>query len=279
LKELRERVLRGKYRIPFYMSTECEQLLKRFMVLVPSKRISLRRCMGEQWINMQSEDLIPHTNEAVDLEDEARHARMKLWGFNAESVHDNLEANTCNHEAAMYYLLGRANLPPLDAAPASDTVFSASGPAAGQAATPRRRQSVAAVPSGGAKAADGGGGDGAAVAEVLPRLHRTNTFGGGDGAPKSSTPAPNKAKLVRRHTEAGGRGDDSGAAATGVPVASLRTRTRQNGLEDRKVSRTRCETEPADPHHAARGVSALVLQICYPPVCRPSPQAQVLLVI
>jgi hypothetical protein len=32
LKDLRERVLRGKYRIPFYMSTECEQLLKKFMV-------------------------------------------------------------------------------------------------------------------------------------------------------------------------------------------------------------------------------------------------------
>ena len=35
LKELRERVLRGKYRIPFYMSTDCENLLKRFLVLDP----------------------------------------------------------------------------------------------------------------------------------------------------------------------------------------------------------------------------------------------------
>jgi hypothetical protein len=30
LRELRERVLRGKYRIPFYMSTDCENLLKKF---------------------------------------------------------------------------------------------------------------------------------------------------------------------------------------------------------------------------------------------------------
>uniref|UniRef100_UPI00398EA00A MAP/microtubule affinity-regulating kinase 3a isoform X8 n=1 Tax=Pristiophorus japonicus TaxID=55135 RepID=UPI00398EA00A len=41
LKELRERVLRGKYRIPFYMSTDCENLLKRFLVLNPSKRGTL----------------------------------------------------------------------------------------------------------------------------------------------------------------------------------------------------------------------------------------------
>lgn len=41
LRELRERVLRGKYRIPFYMSTDCENLLKKFLVLNPLKRASL----------------------------------------------------------------------------------------------------------------------------------------------------------------------------------------------------------------------------------------------
>lgn len=41
LRELRERVLRGKYRIPFYMSTDCESLLKKFLVLNPTKRASL----------------------------------------------------------------------------------------------------------------------------------------------------------------------------------------------------------------------------------------------
>lgn len=40
-KELRERVLRGKYRIPFYMSTDCENLLKKLLVLNPIKRGSL----------------------------------------------------------------------------------------------------------------------------------------------------------------------------------------------------------------------------------------------
>ena len=44
-KELRERVLRGKYRIPFYMSTDCENLLKRFLVLNPVKRGTLEVTM------------------------------------------------------------------------------------------------------------------------------------------------------------------------------------------------------------------------------------------
>ena len=41
LQELRERVLRGKYRIPFYMSTDCENLLKKFLILNPAKRATL----------------------------------------------------------------------------------------------------------------------------------------------------------------------------------------------------------------------------------------------
>ena len=45
LKDLRSRVLRGKYRIPFFMSTECENLLKRFLALNPAKRSSLTDIM------------------------------------------------------------------------------------------------------------------------------------------------------------------------------------------------------------------------------------------
>ena len=41
VQELRERVLRGKYRVPFYMSTDCEGILRRFLVLNPTKRCSL----------------------------------------------------------------------------------------------------------------------------------------------------------------------------------------------------------------------------------------------
>jgi len=37
-------VLRGKYRIPFYMSTDCENILKKFLVLNPVKRATLEVC-------------------------------------------------------------------------------------------------------------------------------------------------------------------------------------------------------------------------------------------
>ncbi len=44
------------------MTTECEQLLKRFLVLVPSKRADLVEIMSHPWINLGYEEdlLVPH---------------------------------------------------------------------------------------------------------------------------------------------------------------------------------------------------------------------------
>eukprot|EP00729_Bicosta_minor_P002963 gene2963-26851_t len=118
LKELRERVLRGKYRIPFYMSTECEQLLKKFLFIVPSKRISLRNCMNEEWINMGVEQITPYENSPNDYRDEARLRRMESWGVPRSLVVESLETRSCNHHAGTYYLLAWATgLSPLEPAP------------------------------------------------------------------------------------------------------------------------------------------------------------------
>ena len=48
-------IKRGKYRIPFYMSTDCENLLKRFLVLNPMKRGVLTNIMNDKWININYE--------------------------------------------------------------------------------------------------------------------------------------------------------------------------------------------------------------------------------
>jgi len=41
LQELKERVMKGKYRIPYYMSTDCENLVRKFLVVNPTKRTTL----------------------------------------------------------------------------------------------------------------------------------------------------------------------------------------------------------------------------------------------
>ncbi|MEQ2176371.1 hypothetical protein GOODEAATRI_027295 [Goodea atripinnis] len=74
LQELRERVLRGKYRIPFYMSTDCENLLKRFLVLSPAKRGTLEQIMKDRWINAgyEEDELKPYTEPELDITDQKR---------------------------------------------------------------------------------------------------------------------------------------------------------------------------------------------------------------
>lgn len=74
LKELRERVLRGKYRIPFYMSTDCENLLKRFLVLNPIKRGTLEQIMKDRWINAghEEDELKPFVEPELDISDKKR---------------------------------------------------------------------------------------------------------------------------------------------------------------------------------------------------------------
>uniref|UniRef100_A0A8D3A0T1 non-specific serine/threonine protein kinase n=1 Tax=Scophthalmus maximus TaxID=52904 RepID=A0A8D3A0T1_SCOMX len=109
LKELRERVLRGKYRVPFYMSTDCEGILRRFLVLNPTKRCTLDQVMKDKWINSgyDGEDLKPHIEPVEDFSDPARIEVMVGMGFTSEEIKDSLLNQKYNEVTATYLLLGR----------------------------------------------------------------------------------------------------------------------------------------------------------------------------
>ncbi|XP_041850233.1 MAP/microtubule affinity-regulating kinase 4 isoform X6 [Melanotaenia boesemani] len=111
LKELRERVLRGKYRVPFYMSTDCEGILRRFLVLNPAKRCSLEQIMQDKWINIgyDGDELKPHIEPVGDLNDTSRIDVMIGMGFNKENIRDSLVSQKYNEITATYLLLGRKN--------------------------------------------------------------------------------------------------------------------------------------------------------------------------
>jgi MAP/microtubule affinity-regulating kinase len=100
LKELKERVLRGKYRIPFYMSTDCENLLKKFLVLNPAKRqelevmslhilrvfacslnnfCTIQTVMHDRWMNIgyeEDDELRPYLEPEPDYNDDKRIGRV-----------------------------------------------------------------------------------------------------------------------------------------------------------------------------------------------------------
>jgi len=108
LKELRERVLRGKYRIPFYMSTDCENLLKRFLVLNPQKRASLEAIMKEKWINIgEEEELKPFIENACDTLDLVRIEIMVNMGYSRTTIEESVTSQKFDDIQATYLLLGR----------------------------------------------------------------------------------------------------------------------------------------------------------------------------
>uniref|UniRef100_A0A7N8XAT2 MAP/microtubule affinity-regulating kinase 3 n=1 Tax=Mastacembelus armatus TaxID=205130 RepID=A0A7N8XAT2_9TELE len=109
LKELRERVLRGKYRIPFYMSTDCENLLKRFLVLNPGKRGTLEQIMKDRWINagFDEEELKPFMEPELDIRDQKRIDIMVGMGYSREEINDSLTKMKYDDITATYLLLGR----------------------------------------------------------------------------------------------------------------------------------------------------------------------------
>ncbi|XP_048488188.1 serine/threonine-protein kinase MARK2 isoform X4 [Plutella xylostella] len=114
LRELRERVLRGKYRIPFYMSTDCENLLKKFLVLNPAKRASLEGIMRDKWMNTGYEDdeLRPHQEPRRDFKDHKRIEALVCLGYNRQEIEYSLAEAKYDDVFATYLLLGRKSTDP-----------------------------------------------------------------------------------------------------------------------------------------------------------------------
>jgi len=111
LRELRERVLRGKYRIPFYMSTDCENLLKKFLVLNPTRRASLEVIMKDKWMNMgyEDDDLKPYVEPIQDWADAKRIEILQTMGYSNSVVEEALKQQKFDDCYASYLLLGRRN--------------------------------------------------------------------------------------------------------------------------------------------------------------------------
>ncbi|XP_036272266.1 MAP/microtubule affinity-regulating kinase 4 isoform X3 [Pipistrellus kuhlii] len=149
LKELRERVLRGKYRVPFYMSTDCESILRRFLVLNPAKRCTLEQIMKDKWINIgyEGEELKPYTEPEEDFGDTKRIGgpspaplhpkRSPTSTGEAELKEERLPSRKASCSAAGS---GSRGLPP-----SSPMVSSAHNP--NKAEIPERRKDSASTPN------------------------------------------------------------------------------------------------------------------------------------
>ncbi|XP_037715408.1 MAP/microtubule affinity-regulating kinase 3-like [Drosophila subpulchrella] len=111
LKELRERVLRGKYRVPYYISMDCENLMRKFLVLNPAKRTSLSAVMSDKWINLGHEEadrLRPFREKPMELQDAARFDLLISMGHKRRDVEQSVKGQQFDDIYCTYMLLGVA---------------------------------------------------------------------------------------------------------------------------------------------------------------------------
>ncbi|XP_030109398.1 serine/threonine-protein kinase MARK1 isoform X3 [Mus musculus] len=91
------------------MSTDCENLLKKLLVLNPIKRGSLEQIMKDRWMNVghEEEELKPYSEPELDLSDAKRIDIMVTMGFARDEINDALVSQKYDEVMATYILLGR----------------------------------------------------------------------------------------------------------------------------------------------------------------------------
>ncbi|XP_076053776.1 uncharacterized protein LOC143032726 [Oratosquilla oratoria] len=121
LSTLRSRVLAGFFRIPFFMSTECEELIRKMLQIDPDKRLSIRQIVHHRWMAQDGlgpllEDVLnkaeqPESKEnressknvAVNLQ--VVEHMMQLPGLEKEHILQSIQNRRFDHISAIYDLL------------------------------------------------------------------------------------------------------------------------------------------------------------------------------
>ncbi|VVC95685.1 unnamed protein product [Leptidea sinapis] len=104
----------GVILIPFYMSTDCENLLKKFLVLNPAKRASLESIMRDKWMNTgyEEDELRPFVEPQQDFKDHKRIEALVCLGYNRQEIEFSLSEAKYDDVFATYLLLGRKSTDP-----------------------------------------------------------------------------------------------------------------------------------------------------------------------
>ncbi|EGW13788.1 Serine/threonine-protein kinase SIK1 [Cricetulus griseus] len=113
LPTLRQRVLEGQFRIPFFMSQDCETLIRRMLVVDPAKRITIAQIRQHRWMQadhtlLQQDDptysMQGYTSNLGDYNEQVL-GIMQALGIDRQRTVESLQNSSYNHFAAIYYLL------------------------------------------------------------------------------------------------------------------------------------------------------------------------------
>ncbi|TMS36092.1 hypothetical protein L596_003347 [Steinernema carpocapsae] len=109
---LRERVLSGRFRVPFFMSIDCENLIRRMLKVDPSKRITIDQIKSHKW--MQTGAVVelynnPAMQKDSSIVDEAQRNQvvqiMFSLGIEQERTFSSLKTDAYDNIHAIYLML------------------------------------------------------------------------------------------------------------------------------------------------------------------------------
>lgn len=114
LNNLKLRVLSGKFTVPFYMSRECELLIRSMLQVDPEQRIAISAVIKHKWVTMNGDDpdfdrLVQlsgcntQKREAVELEENVLTHMSKL-GIDREKTLTSVANMSMDNYCAIYHL-------------------------------------------------------------------------------------------------------------------------------------------------------------------------------
>ncbi|CAH1796976.1 unnamed protein product, partial [Owenia fusiformis] len=115
LQSLKTRVVNGKFRIPFYMSTECESLIRSMLTVDCNKRISMREIVQHEWMKLGGEDpeferLISDSLQILSINDDSEPSEtilqhLESLGIERDKVVQSVNNKAFDYLSAIYHLL------------------------------------------------------------------------------------------------------------------------------------------------------------------------------
>ncbi|XP_065216057.1 serine/threonine-protein kinase SIK3-like isoform X5 [Planococcus citri] len=106
LQTLRSRVLSGKFRIPFFMTADCEHLIRHMLVVDAEKRYSLRQIIQHNWMRkcgINYSHVILNPNPVIN--NKVVEHMLQLPGLNHDMIVNAVQQKHFDHVSAIYHLL------------------------------------------------------------------------------------------------------------------------------------------------------------------------------
>ena len=105
LRELGRKVIRGQYRLPFFISSHLADLIGKCLTVDPCHRGTLEELMRHAWTNVGQEELRPYEEPPGEALDPQVTQEIRTLGFKQEVIEESLREKRYNRTMATYLLL------------------------------------------------------------------------------------------------------------------------------------------------------------------------------